>query len=310
MNLHQQTIASSVSCSGIGLHSGLMCEITFHPAQENSGITFVRSDLAEEPSIPADVSFVTGSIRGTTLTRGKASVRTVEHVLAAFAGLQIDNAIIELTAEEPPAMDGSAKSYVELICKAGISTQSKERDMLVIDREVVLKDSVSGARIEARPSDEFCISGTIEYNGILGRQSIMLRNMENFRDEIAPARTYGFLSELKALKEAGLVKGGNLNNAVIFIDNPLNNKLRNELLEMFEIDPDEIAGNNGILNQGGLRFPDEPVRHKVLDLIGDLTLLGQPIKGEIIAQRMGHSVNIDFVKILKKKFMQNEEVLA
>jgi UDP-3-O-[3-hydroxymyristoyl] N-acetylglucosamine deacetylase/3-hydroxyacyl-[acyl-carrier-protein] dehydratase len=134
--------------------------------------------------------------------------------------------------------------------------------------------------------------------------------MENFRDEIAPARTYGFLSELKALKEAGLAKGGNLNNAVIFIDNPLNSKLRNELLEMFEIDPDEIAGNNGILNQGGLRFPDEPVRHKVLDLIGDLNLLGQPIQGEIIAQRMGHSVNIDFVKILKKKFMQNEEVLA
>jgi UDP-3-O-[3-hydroxymyristoyl] N-acetylglucosamine deacetylase/3-hydroxyacyl-[acyl-carrier-protein] dehydratase len=201
-------------------------------------------------------------------------------------------------------MDGSANDFVELIRKAGISAQSKKRDIIVIDREIVLKDSTSGARIEARPSDEFCISGTIEYSGILGRQSVMLRNMENFVDEIAPARTYGFLSELKALKEADLAKGGNLENAVVFMDNPLNSKLRKELAELFEIDPDEMAGNNGILNQGGLRFPDEPVRHKVLDLIGDLTLLGQPIQGEIIAQKMGHSANVNFVKKLKQEYLQ------
>ena len=304
MNLHQQTIASSVSCSGVGLHSGKMCEITLRPAKENSGITFVRTDLEDNPSVPVHVSFVSDTSRGTTLVHGSASVRTVEHILAAFCGLQIDNAIIELTAEEIPAMDGSANDFVELIRKAGISAQSKKRDIIVIDREIVLKDSTSGARIEARPSDEFCISGTIEYSGILGRQSVMLRNMENFVDEIAPARTYGFLSELKALKEADLAKGGNLENAVVFMDNPLNNKLRKELAELFEIDPDEMAGNNGILNQGGLRFPDEPVRHKVLDLIGDLTLLGQPIQGEIIAQKMGHSANVNFVKKLKQEYLQ------
>ena len=304
MNLHQQTIASSVSCSGIGLHSGKMCEITLRPAKENSGIIFVRTDLEDNPSVSVHVSFVSDTSRGTTLVRGSASVRTVEHILAAFSGLQIDNAIIELTAEEIPAMDGSANDFVELIRKAGISAQSKKRDIIVIDREIVLKDSTNGARIEARPSDEFCISGTIEYSGILGRQSVMLRNMENFVDEIAPARTYGFLSELKALKEAGLVKGGSLDNAVVFMDSYLDSQLQKELTDLFELDSEQLTGSNGILNQDGLRFPDEPVRHKVLDLIGDLTLLGQPIQGEIIALKMGHSANVNFVKKLKQEYLQ------
>ena len=180
MNLYQQTIASSVSCSGVGLHSGKMCEITLRPAKENSGITFVRTDL-DYPSVPVHVSFVSDTSRGTTLVHGSASVRTIEHILAAFSGLQIDNAIIELTAEEIPAMDGSANDFVELIRKAGISAQSKKRDIIVIDREIVLKDSTSGARIEARPSDEFCISGTIEYSGILGRQSMMLKKHGKLR---------------------------------------------------------------------------------------------------------------------------------
>ncbi len=310
MNNKQQTISSSVSCSGIGLHSGMMCELTFNPAPENSGINFVRADLVNKPSVPAVVSFVTNSARGTTLSRGGASVRTVEHLLAALAGLQIDNVTIELSAEEPPAMDGSAQSYVELIRKAGIVAQAKEREVLLIDREVVLKDKVSSARIEARPSDKFCISGTIEYDCILGRQSVVLNSMENFSDEIAPARTYGFLSELKELKEAGLAEGGSLDNAVVFVDSPLDSQQRKELAELFEIEGEELAGSNGILNRGGLRFPDEPVRHKVLDLIGDLALLGRPIRGEISAQRMGHALNIEFVKKLRQEFLQKEEVTA
>ncbi|MFQ6608357.1 MAG: UDP-3-O-acyl-N-acetylglucosamine deacetylase [Fidelibacterota bacterium] len=311
MNIKQQTIASSISCSGVGLHTGLKCKLTFRPALENSGVNFVRTDLKNESAIPADVAHVVDTARGTTLSRKGVIVRTIEHVLAALAGLQIDNVTIELTAEEPPIMDGSALPFVKLILEAGVTVQAADRELLEVDRQVVVEDTDHGNRIEIKPYREFRINGSLEYNeGILAPQTVLLERIEDFSEEIAPARTFGFLSELKELRRAGLAQGGSLENAVIFVDRSINDQQRNELAEMFGEDEENLIGSNGILNLGGLRFPDEPVRHKVLDLVGDLMLLGSPIRGEITAQKMSHALNVEFVKKLRQEYPQKKEAIA
>jgi UDP-3-O-[3-hydroxymyristoyl] N-acetylglucosamine deacetylase/3-hydroxyacyl-[acyl-carrier-protein] dehydratase len=304
MNRNQRTIKKAVSCTGIGLHTGVECTITFKPAKENYGIRFVRMDIDGCPEIKADIDHVVDISRGTTIEQNGARVHTVEHALAAVSGLRIDNILIELTGKEPPVMDGSAKDFVEAIQKVGFVEQSAPREMLEIDKAVVYSDPDNGIDIHVLPSDRFRVTFMIDYKyPFLGTQYAVIYNMDrDFATEIAPARTFCILSEVEELKEQGLIKGGDLDNAIVIIDKEIDDKEIEHLRNLFGIKGEIIRGANGILNGKELRFKNEPVRHKALDLIGDLALLGIPIKGHVMAARSGHASNVELVKLIKKEY--------
>ena len=274
MQRKQRTIRHSKSCKGIGLHTGVDSIITFHPAPENYGIRFVRSDIKDSPEIKADIDHVVDISRGTTIEENDVRIHTVEHALAAVTGLRIDNVMIELNGKEPPVMDGSAKDFVDALIDACIITQKSERKVLEITRAVNYTDYYRDIDIHVIPSDRFRVTFLVEYPlPALGTQYEAIYNMEeDFAVEVAPARTFCFLSEIEMLKEQG------------------------------RIEETIIQGANGILNGKLLRFKNEPVRHKTLDLIGDLALLGTPIKGHVTAARAGHASNVEFVKKLKKVY--------
>ena len=304
MERKQRTINSTQSCRGVGLHTGVESTISFHPAPENSGIRFIRSDIPGCTEIKADIDHVVDISRGTTIEENDVRIHTVEHALAAVSGLRIDNILIELTGKEPPVMDGSAKDFVECLIKAGIQLQDKERKVLEITRAVNYTNSYRDIDIHVIPSDRFRITFMVEYPlPALGTQYEAIYNMEeDFAFEVAPARTFCFLSEVEMLKERGLIKGGGLDNAVVIVDKEIDINEMDRLKELFGIEHNIIQGANGILNGKVLRFKNEPVRHKTLDLIGDLALLGVPIKGHVTAARAGHASNVEFVKKLKKKY--------
>ena len=312
MKRKQQTISRPASCTGIGLHTGVECTITFKPAPEDYGIRFIRTDIKNCPEIKADIDHVVDISRGTTIEEKKVRINTVEHALAAVSGLRIDNVLIELTSKEPPVMDGSAKAFVEVLLTSGIVSQEHERNVLEIRRAVNYTDPYRDIDIHVIPSDRFRVTFMVEYPlPSLGTQYEAIYNMaEDFAVEVAPARTFCFLSEVEMLKENGLIKGGSLDNAVVLIDKLLDRSEINRLRDLFGIEENIITGANGILNGKILRFRNEPVRHKTLDLIGDLALLGIPIKGHVTAARAGHASNVEFVKTLKREYSQELKDLS
>ncbi len=306
----QRTISKPVSLSGVGLHTGTTCYMTFKPAPENHGIKFVRADLGGNPEITATADNVVDISRGTTLGVGEVKVHTVEHVLAAIVGLQIDNIIIELDGIEPPVIDGSALPYVEALREAGFEQQDAPKDYLIIDQTIMYHDDEKQIDIVALPMDDYRVSVMVDYqNPALGSQHTGLFDLEKeFADEFAPARTFCFLSEVEMLAEQGLIKGGDLNNAVVIVDRKLDDKQLNELQTKLKIQEKITLGDNGILNSKILRFKNEPVRHKLLDLMGDLALIGAPIKAQILAARPGHAANVQFAKQVRKLYQQKKLV--
>ena len=297
----QRTISKPVFCTGIGLHTGLESKIIFKPAPEDYGIHFIRQDVDNCPEIMADIDHVVDISRGTTIEQNGVKIFTVEHALAAVSGLRIDNVLIELTAKEPPVMDGSSKDFVEALQKSGIVEQKKSRRVLEISEPVSYSDPKRGVDIHVVPSDQFRVTFMIDYKlPSLGSQYTAVYNMqEDFAREVAPARTFCFLSEVEELREIGLIKGGALDNAVVIVDKEIDNTEVNRLRSLFGIKEEIIMGANGILNGKRLRYKNEPVRHKTLDLIGDMALLGVPIKGHVTAARSGHASNVEFVKMIR-----------
>src|SRR3990170_7030004 len=306
----QRTISKPVSISGIGLHTGTECTMTFKPAPENYGIRFIRVDLNGKPEIPANADNVVDISRGTTLGIGEAKVHTVEHVLAAIAGLQIDNIIIELDGIEPPVGDGSAMPYVKVLQKVGFEQQEAPKDYLIIDKTVMYHDEEKNIDIVALPLDDYRLTVMVDYqNPALGSQHTGLFDLEKeFVDEFASARTFCFLSEVEELADQGLIKGGDLDNAVVIVDHKLSNKDLQALGKKIGVEEEFTLGKNGILNNKVLRYKNEPVRHKLLDLLGDLALIGTPVKAQILAARPGHKANVDFAKQVRKLYQQKKLV--
>lgn len=306
MRNKQATIKKEVSFEGRGLHTGNKTKITFKPAPENYGRKFVRVDIDNAPEIEAVVENVVqdtavDSLRGTTIAVEGVAVHTIEHVLAALVGLEIDNVRIELNANEPPIGDGSAMPFVEILQKAGIDEQDADREFLVIDETVNFTVDKKGVQIVALPTDDYRLTVMIDYqNPALGSQHTGLFNLESeFITDFAPARTFCFLHEVEGLAEQGLIKGGDLESAVVIVDRKLSDDDIKRLRKMFDIADEVVLGENGTLNNKTLRFKNEPCRHKLLDLMGDLALAGVNIKAQILAARPGHQSNIEFAKILR-----------
>lgn len=309
----QKTIQSSISYTGIGLHTGSPSRITFHPAPENHGITFVRSDVNPSPTIPALVEFVApdngiDSLRGTNLVKDGVTIYTVEHVLAALAGLEIDNLQIELNAPEPPVGDGSSMPFVNVLLEAGFVEQNEPKNYLVIEESQYFHDEKKGIDLVALPLDDFRISVMIDYkNPALGSQHSGLFSLEKeFIVEFAPARTFCFLHEVELLIDQNLIKGGNLNNAIVICDKDLDEIDEKKIRKSLKIDGPVFVGNNGLLNNRQLRYKNEPARHKVLDVLGDLYLIGAPIQGQILAGRPGHKSNIEFARRLRSFYQKQQ----
>jgi len=310
MLVHQRTIKNPVSLHGVGLHTGVTTTMTFKPAPENYGVRFRRVDIGGSPEIPADVDHVVDVARGTTLAVGEARVHTTEHVLAAVFGLQVDNLIIELDNIEPPIADGSAKPFVDMLLKAGFVDQDEPKDYLVIDQTIHYQNEEKGVDIVALPTDDFRVSVVIDYNNpALGSQHTGLFNLEKeFVPEFSSARTFCFLHEVEQLREAGLIKGGNLDNAIVIVDREVSEPDMKRLAHKLGIDHSVILGNTGTLNNKKLHYRNEPARHKLLDLIGDLALIGAPLKAQILAARPGHASNVEFARKVRKLYQQKKLV--
>ncbi|RKY57299.1 MAG: UDP-3-O-[3-hydroxymyristoyl] N-acetylglucosamine deacetylase [Candidatus Neomarinimicrobiota bacterium] len=304
MARNQRTIKEEVSVSGIGLHTGVKSTITFKPAPENNGIRFVRSDVKSSPHIIADINHVVDIARGTTIAQNGVQIHTVEHVLAAVAGLEIDNVFIEVNNIEPPVCDGSAIEFVKALKKAEIVEQDAPQDVLVIEKIIQYTDPKNGVDVHVLPADTFRITFMIDYPiPAIGTQySAMYSLSEEFETDYAAARTFCTLSEVEHLKNMGLIKGGNVNNAVVFIDRDIDKDEIDRLKNMFNIESDIVLGQRGTLNGVELRYYNEAVRHKILDLIGDFALLGVPIQGHVIAARSGHGHNVNLVKKIRKEY--------
>lgn len=299
----QRTIARPVSVSGIALRTGQASKMTFRPAEIGTGVRFVRTDLAERPVIPALVSAIVGVVRGTTLGSDDVHICSVEHVLAAIGGLGIDNLIIEANTGEPPALDGSAKEFVDALLDAGLVEQDAPREYLVVEKTLIYHDEEQGVDLVIIPSDEFRVTYMIDYpNQFLGTQYTSLYSMEEFVEDFAPARTFCLLSEAERLKADGLIEGGSLGNAVVFVDRKLEGAELKRFAQLFGLGEEDLVVSDKTLGNKPLRFPNEPVRHKVLDLIGDLTLVGLPLRGHVLAARAGHAAHIELARLLRKQY--------
>lgn len=306
MNTRQNTIKNAVSIEGVGLHTGQKVTLTFKPAPANSGYTFRRVDMDNQPVIAALAKNVISTDRGTTIAKGNAVVNTVEHVLAALVGLSIDNCEVEVNAAETPIMDGSAKFFIQALEKAGIEEQEEERDYFVVREPISLKIEEEGIELMAVPADEYQVSVMVDYGTkVLASQNATLNHIGNFKKEIADARTFSFLHELELLLDNGLIKGGDLNNAIVYVDNEVSPTTLEKLKKAFKKDNVSVKAN-GILDNLDLHYPNEAARHKLLDVIGDLALAGKPIKGRIFATRPGHMGNTEFAKLLMERIKEDE----
>ncbi|WP_348797160.1 bifunctional UDP-3-O-[3-hydroxymyristoyl] N-acetylglucosamine deacetylase/3-hydroxyacyl-ACP dehydratase [Flavobacterium adhaerens] len=296
----QKTIKTEISLTGVGLHTGKEVKMTFKPAPVNNGFTFVRVDLEGHPVIEADANYVVNTQRGTNLEKLGVKIQTPEHVLAALMGSDLDNVIIELDASELPIMDGSSKFFIEAIEKAGIEEQELNRNVYVVKEVISYTDEASGSEIMVMPSDHYSITTMVDFGTkILGTQNATLKTIHDFKDEISNARTFSFLHELEALLENGLIKGGDLNNAIVYVDKEISETTMESLKKAFG--KEEITVKpNGILDNLTLHYPNEAARHKLLDVIGDLALIGTKIQGKIIANKPGHFVNTQFAKKMAK----------
>ncbi len=296
----QRTINKEVSLTGVGLHTGQEVTITFKPAPEDYGYAFVRVDLEGNPVVEADANYVVNTDRGTNLEKLGVKIQTSEHVLAALVGMEVDNCVIELNAPEPPIMDGSSKFFVEAIEKAGIVDQEVLRNEYVVKEVISYLDEETGSEITVIPSEEYQITTMIDFGTrVLGTQNAAIRHLSDFKDEISDARTFSFLHEIEMLLDHGLIKGGDLNNAIVYVDKELSPETMEKLRIAFR--KEKISVNpNGILDNLTLHYPNEAARHKLLDVMGDLALVGTRIRGKVIANKPGHHINTQFAKKLSK----------
>ncbi|MGM0580793.1 MAG: bifunctional UDP-3-O-[3-hydroxymyristoyl] N-acetylglucosamine deacetylase/3-hydroxyacyl-ACP dehydratase [Bacteroidota bacterium] len=303
----QHTINKEVSVSGVGLHTGHRVTLTFKPDAIDSGIKFQRIDLPEKPIIEADADLVVDTSRGTTIAKGEARVSTVEHVLSALVGLQIDNILIEVDGPETPIMDGSAKLFFEALESVGLEEQNALRNFFEVSESIFLTDDEKNVEMALLPVDDYRVTVMIDYNSkVLGSQHASLNNLADFKKEISTCRTFVFLHELQQLYNNNLIKGGDLNNAIVVADKLVSDDELTELAKIFNKPHIEVK-EEGILDNIELRFKNEPARHKLLDVVGDLALVGRPIKGQILAARPGHSTNVAFAQKIKKHIKKAEK---
>lgn len=304
MRTRQHTLKSSVTVSGIGLHTGAPCTMTFVPAKINHGYKFQRIDLEGKPIIDADCDYVVDTSRGTTLEYNGVRVHTVEHVLAAFVGLEIDNALIQLDGPEPPIMDGSSLAFVQAIQSVGVEEQNAMRNFFEVPEGIFYKDDSKNIELAALPLNDYRVTVMVDYGTqILGSQHASISTIEEFATEIAACRTFCFLRELEMLRKANLIRGGNFNNAIVIVDQTPDQQTLDDLAKMFGLPKVEVQ-KEGILNNVALHFPNEPARHKLLDVVGDLALVGRPLKAQILAARPGHAANVALAKKIKKAMLQ------
>lgn len=296
----QKTIRTEISLTGVGLHTGKEVKMTFKPAPVNNGFTFVRVDLEGQPVVEADANYVVNTQRGTNLEKLGVKIQTPEHVLAALVGCDLDNVIIELNASELPIMDGSSKYFVEALEKAEIEEQNANRKVYVVKEVISFTDEASGSEILVMPSDHYCVTAMVDFGTkILGTQNANMKSIADFKSEISQSRTFSFLHELESLLEDGLIKGGDLNNAIVYVDKEISASTMENLKIAFG--KDEITVKpNGILDNLTLHYPNEAARHKLLDVVGDLALIGTKIQGKVIANKPGHFVNTQFAKKMAK----------
>ena len=308
MNSFQTTIKKEVTLTGVGLHTGKNVTLKFTPAVANSGYKFIRYDLEDAPAIEADVQWVTDTQRGTNLEKNGVKINTSEHVLSALVGLQIDNCTIYLDAPEPPIMDGSSIHFVNALKKAGITILEEKRDEYIVKEVINYKDEATGSEMTIIPSDTYQITTMVDFGTkVLGTQNANLDRLEDYEAEIASSRTFSFLHELEMLLENGLIQGGDLNNAIVYVDKPLSEETMERLKKAFN--KKEIAVRpNGVLDNLSLHHPNEAARHKLLDVIGDLALIGQRIRGKVIAHKPGHRINAEFAKKLAKIIKQEKRL--
>lgn len=296
----QKTIKNEISLTGVGLHTGKEVTMTFKPAPINNGFTFVRVDLQGQPVIEADANYVVNTQRGTNLEKLGVKIQTPEHVLAALVGCDLDNVVIELNASELPIMDGSSKYFVEAIENAGIEEQDAKRNVYVVKEVISFTDEATGSEILVMPSDDYQVTAMVDFGTkVLGTQNATMKSIADFKEEIANSRTFSFLHELESLLENGLIKGGDLNNAIVYVDKEISESTMENLKKAFGKDKISVKPN-GVLDNLTLHYPNEAARHKLLDVVGDLALIGVRIQGKIIANKPGHYVNTQFAKKIGK----------
>lgn len=306
MNIKQHTIKKSVTVSGVGLHTGVSTNMTFLPARPNHGIKFQRTDIEGQPIVDADVDNVVDISRGTSIEQGGARINTVEHTLAALVGMQIDNVLIQLDGPEPPIMDGSSKMFIDALMEAGQEEQHALRNFFEVKEGIFYREPERNVEIAALPLDDYRLTVMIDYNSpVLGSQHASLNDIQEFSKEIAACRTFCFLHELEMLYKNNLIKGGDLNNAIVVVDRQVKDNELDYLAGLFNKPKIEVK-KEGILNNIELRYKNEPARHKLLDMVGDLALVGRPLKAQILAARPGHAANVAFAKKLKKAMLANE----
>jgi UDP-3-O-[3-hydroxymyristoyl] N-acetylglucosamine deacetylase/3-hydroxyacyl-[acyl-carrier-protein] dehydratase len=304
----QHTLKHSISISGTGLHTGILVDMVLNPANPGFGIQFKRIDLPGQPVIKADCDLVTDTSRGTTLEDRGAKVSTVEHILAALVGMGVDNCLIDINGPEIPIMDGSSQPFVEVIEEAGVDEQEAAKHWYTIDTNISFYNEEKRVEMVAMPSVEYKITTLIDFNSpVLGTQHAGLKSISDFKSEIAPCRTFCFLHELETLLAHNLIKGGDINNAIVVVDKPVSDEEMSRLAKIFKRENIEVK-SEGYLNNLELRFPNEPARHKLLDVVGDLALIGFPIKAHIIANRPGHFSNVEFAKLIKQYIKKNKHV--
>ena len=297
---NQTTISSPITLKGVGIHTGEEVTMTFKPAAANHGYAFCRIDLEGHPIIEAQAQHVLDTQRGTLLQKNGVKIQTCEHVLAALVGLEIDNVLIELNASEPPIMDGSSKFFVEALEKAGIDTLDVERDEYIVKENITYYDEESGSEITVLPCDKYQVTTMVDFGTkVLGTQNASLKKLSDFKKDFADARTFSFLHELEMLLEKGLIKGGDLNNAIVYVDKEISDETMDKLRKAFGKKSISVKPN-GILDNLTLHHPNEAARHKLLDVIGDLALIGTRIRGKVIATKPGHYINTQFAKKMAK----------
>ena len=312
MSEKQRTLAKEISLTGKGLHTGINVTVTFKPAPANHGYKFCRVDLPGKPVIDALAEHVTETSRGTTLVQNNASVQTIEHVLAALHGLNVDNALIEMDGPEAPIMGGSSLKFVEAIKEAGIVDLKEERNYFVVKQKITYSDEEHGVDLIVYPDDHLSINVLIDYNSkILGNQYAILDTIDDFEAEISKSRTFVFFHELEPLFKAGLIKGGDLDNAIVILEKEVEQAEIDRIATLFQPSWHNSTHTAGVLNNTELRFPNEPARHKLLDIMGDIALVGHPIKGKIVATRPGHYANTRLARLMRqemKKALSKKEI--
>ncbi len=296
--VRQTTVKNEITISGVGLHTGVVSNLTFKPAPENHGYQFKRIDLPDQPVIEADVDHVIDTNRGTTIGKGNARVSTIEHVLAALSGMEIDNVMMEIDGPEVPIVDGSSKPFVDILEKAGVQQQIAERIYYTLSENITYEDPSRKTEMLAVPSPDFRLTVMVDYNtDILGTQHATLYNVGEFKKEVSESRTFCFLHELEMMLKANLIKGGDINNAIVVVDKPVSDDKLAYLRKVFN--RNDVTVERGFLNNVKLRSQNEPARHKLLDIVGDLALVGAPLKGHILAARPGHGANVEFAKLIR-----------